>query len=45
VRADRFTWLDANAAVRGRMALVFAHHPPHAVGLPGMDAIALKKWR
>jgi Icc protein len=41
--ADRLAWLDAAlAGSHGRMALVFAHHPPHAVGLPGMDAIALK---
>jgi Icc protein len=41
--ADRLAWLDAALAGSGaRMALVFAHHPPHAVGLPGMDAIALR---
>lgn len=40
--ADRLAWLNAAlAGAGGRMALVFAHHPPHPVGLPGMDAIAL----
>lgn len=40
--ADRLAWLDqALDGAGGRMPLVFAHHPPHANGLPGMDAIAL----
>lgn len=40
--ADRLAWLDAAlAGAQGRMPLVFAHHPPFDVGLPGMDAIAL----
>ena len=39
----RLAWLDqALADAEGRMPLVFTHHPPHAVGLPGMDAIALR---
>lgn len=40
--AHRLAWLDAAlAGADGRLPLVFAHHPPHAVGLPGMDEIAL----
>ncbi len=40
--AHRLAWLDGALEGAGaRMPLVFAHHPPHAVGLPGMDAIAL----
>ena len=39
---DRLAWLDAAlAGADGRMPLVFAHHPPHDIGLPGMDAIRL----
>ncbi|MEN8840597.1 MAG: metallophosphoesterase [Octadecabacter sp.] len=39
---DRMAWLDAAlAGADGRLPLVFSHHPPHAIGLPGMDAIAL----
>ncbi|AKS45634.1 3',5'-cyclic AMP phosphodiesterase CpdA [Octadecabacter temperatus] len=39
---DRLAWLDAALeGADGRLPLVFTHHPPHAVGLPGMDAIAL----
>jgi 3',5'-cyclic AMP phosphodiesterase CpdA len=39
---DRLAWLeDALANAQGRTPLVFAHHPPFDVGLPGMDAIKL----
>ena len=39
---DRMAWLDAAlAGADGRLPLVFTHHPPHAVGIPGMDPIAL----
>ncbi|SMX37853.1 metallophosphoesterase [Octadecabacter ascidiaceicola] len=39
---DRLSWLDAAlAGANGRMPLVFTHHPPHTIGLPGMDAIKL----
>lgn len=38
----RVAWLDAAlAGAQVRMPLVFTHHPPHGVGLPGMDAIRL----
>ncbi len=41
--ADRLAWLDAALAGAGtRMPLIFAHHPAFDVGLPGMDAIALR---
>lgn len=40
--AARMDWLAAAlAGAAGRVPLVFAHHPPFAVGIPGMDAIAL----
>ncbi len=40
--ADRLAWLDAALAGAGDlMPVVFAHHPPHATGLPFMDAIRL----
>ena len=40
---DRMAWLDAAlAGTDGRLPLVFTHHPPHAIGLPGMDEIALR---
>ena len=40
--ADRLAWLRAALdGTGGRMPLVFAHHPPHDIGLPGMDAIKL----
>lgn len=40
--ADRMEWLQqALHGADGRMPLVFVHHPPHAIGLPGMDAIRL----
>lgn len=40
--AARLAWLDAALdGAEGRMPLVFTHHPPHGVGLPGMDAIRL----
>ena len=39
----RRAWLARQLATRGeRMALVFAHHPPFATGLPGMDAILIE---
>lgn len=42
--ADRLAWLrEALNAADGRIPLVFAHHPPHAIGLPGMDAIRLRE--
>lgn len=38
----RLAWLKAAlAGAQGRTCLVFAHHPPFPVGIPGMDAIAL----
>lgn len=41
--ADRLAWLRAALAGCGdKQPLVFAHHPPHAVGFPSMDAIALR---
>ena len=41
--AARLAWLDeALAGAGSRVPLVFAHHPPFPVGLPGMDAIALQ---
>jgi 3',5'-cyclic AMP phosphodiesterase CpdA len=40
--ADRLGWLqDALAGRGGRLPLVFAHHPPFATGIVGMDAIKL----
>lgn len=39
---DRLAWLqDALDGAAERMPLVFAHHPPHDIGLPGMDIIKL----
>ena len=38
----RLDWLDRQlAGANGRPAYVFMHHPPHAVGFPGMDSIRL----
>jgi 3',5'-cyclic AMP phosphodiesterase CpdA len=38
----RMAWLgEALDGADGRMPLVFAHHPPHAIGIPGMDMIPL----
>ena len=38
----RMDWLaEALRSAGGRMPLVFAHHPPQMVGIPGMDAIPL----
>lgn len=38
----RLAWLDAAlAGARGRRVLIFTHHPPVAVGFPGMDEIRL----
>jgi 3',5'-cyclic AMP phosphodiesterase CpdA len=40
--AARTAWLAAAlAGAGGRVPLVFAHHPPQPVGIPGMDAIPL----
>ncbi|MCF2870180.1 phosphodiesterase [Octadecabacter sp. G9-8] len=40
---DRLAWLQAALnSTNGRMPLVFAHHPPCDIGLPGMDAIGLR---
>lgn len=40
--ADRTAWLEAVlSGAGGRRVLVFAHHPPHPTGIPGMDAIPL----
>ncbi len=40
--ADRIAFLEAAlSGADGRMPLVFAHHPPHMTGIPGMDAIPL----
>lgn len=39
---DRLDWLRAALiGAEGRMPLVFTHHPPHKVGLPGMDMIRI----
>ncbi len=39
---DRLAWLDAAlAGSSGRTPLVFIHHPPMDIGLPGMDDIRL----
>lgn len=41
---DRLAFLDAALETAGdRMVLLFLHHPPHAVGFPGMDAIRLDR--
>ncbi len=41
--ADRLRWLAAAlAAADGRQPVVFAHHPPMMLGIPGMDAIRLQ---
>ncbi len=38
----RLAWLsEALAGADGRLPLVFAHHPPYAIGIPGMDMIPL----
>ncbi len=38
----RRAWLvEALAGAEGRLPLVFSHHPPYPVGIPGMDAIPL----
>jgi len=40
--AARTAWLaEALEGAGRRRPLVFAHHPPHAVGIPGMDMIPL----
>ncbi len=40
--ATRLAWLDRElAGAAGRQVVLFLHHPPFAVGLPGMDRIAL----
>jgi 3',5'-cyclic AMP phosphodiesterase CpdA len=39
---DRMDWLrQALTGADGRRPLVFAHHPPQMIGIPGMDAISL----
>ena len=41
--ADRLAWLDtALNTAAPRTPLVFMHHPPFDIGLPGMDAIKLR---
>jgi 3',5'-cyclic AMP phosphodiesterase CpdA len=41
--AERLAWLDVALAEAGeRVCLVFAHHPPFATGIVGMDAIPLR---
>lgn len=38
----RMAWLaNALEGAQGRMPLVFLHHPPFPMGMPGVDAIAL----
>ena len=40
---DRLAWLDAALDLPAkRQAIIFMHHPPHAVGFRGMDAIRLR---
>ena len=40
--SDRMQWLDRALADAGtQQPLVFIHHPPMPIGLPGMDAIRL----
>ena len=40
--AERLAWLEAALeGAQGRRVLVFTHHPPVAVGFPGMDKIRL----
>lgn len=39
----RLGWLDAElASAKGGPVILFMHHPPLAVGFPGMDRIALR---
>lgn len=39
---DRLAWLDARLAGLGdRPAYLFLHHPPCAIGIPSLDAMAL----
>lgn len=41
--ADRLAWFDAAlSSAAHRTPLVFAHHPPFDIGLPGMDEIKLR---
>lgn len=41
--AHRLAWLDDRlATAAGRGVLVFMHHPPHATGFAGMDALRLR---
>lgn len=40
---ERHAWLRRTLAVdNDRPVLVFMHHPPHAVGLPGLDRLKLE---
>lgn len=40
---QRLVWLDQQLCeAENRPVVVFMHHPPHATGFAGMDAIALK---
>jgi 3',5'-cyclic-AMP phosphodiesterase len=40
---DRLNWLsDRLSEAPNRATILFAHHPPFATGLPGMDAIGLQ---
>lgn len=42
----RLTWLDTRLSeAPERPTLIFAHHPPMAVGFPGMDNIRLKNGK
>ena len=44
--AERLTWLDHQLKdAKGQIITVVAHHPPHDVGFPGMDAIKIRNGR
>lgn len=41
VDQESLAWLEAACPAEGRV-LLFMHHPPFAIGIPGMDAIACR---